>query len=507
MGNIFSLNKSNNIERYIDNIESYIDKEYKFDELWNEKCSEYMKQPYIIPAVKRIIVIGDVHGDLMMTQKTLKIAKLIDNNCKWIGGDTILVQLGDQIDRCRMGLIKESCVDKNASFQDEGNDYELLNFFIKLNMEAFATNGAVYSLLGNHELMNVDQNFRYVSHQGFLEFNKPNVKKIINPKLKQTICDKIEELKISSELKQKIYNKLIRRNISPELKQRIHNELKKLKNSLELDQKNIKSDELNQKIYDKLDQLNIIPELKQKIHDKLNQQNISLDQKQKIYDKLNQQSIILEQNYLEGRKIRGKVFAKGQYLSQLLACTRPVSIIIGSNLFVHGGIIPQIANRYSITSINKILTLYLLNKLKNEDINKYKDIFDPYISPLWNRDFGKIGMEKDKSNTNDYRDEAHTTKCQELLQPLNDIYKIGKIYVAHTPMLNKGMTSVCQNKVWLTDYGLSRAFDDGKNKRKSYREPHALEILNDGEEINILRENETINLVKNSKKSKWFDWF
>jgi hypothetical protein len=63
-------------------------------------------------------------------------------------------------------------------------------------------------------------------------------------------------------------------------------------------------------------------------------------------------------------------------------------------------------------------------------------------------------------------------------------YKIDKIFVGHTPILNKGITSVCNNKVWLTDYGSSKAFDKFSN---GYRKAQVLEILRDGEEINILK--------------------
>jgi hypothetical protein len=36
----------------------------------------------------RIIVLGDIHGDWELTIKLLKLAKVIDDNNKWIGGET-----------------------------------------------------------------------------------------------------------------------------------------------------------------------------------------------------------------------------------------------------------------------------------------------------------------------------------------------------------------------------------------------------------------------------------
>jgi hypothetical protein len=70
--------------------------------------------------------------------------------------------------------------------------------------------------------------------------------------------------------------------------------------------------------------------------------------------------------------------------------------------------------------------------------------------------------------------------------PLNKIYNIDKIYVGHTPIIDHGISNVCNDKIWVTDYGLSKAFDKFKypNKMKI----QVLEILNDGNEINILEE-------------------
>ena len=50
-----------------------------FKNIWNRSCSKYniLEQPSIIPAVNRIIVIGDIHGDIEMTVNTLRVAKLI----------------------------------------------------------------------------------------------------------------------------------------------------------------------------------------------------------------------------------------------------------------------------------------------------------------------------------------------------------------------------------------------------------------------------------------------
>jgi hypothetical protein len=47
----------------------------------------------VLPAVKRIVAIGDVHGDMSQMKKALKAAGLIDDNFRWSGGSTVAVQV------------------------------------------------------------------------------------------------------------------------------------------------------------------------------------------------------------------------------------------------------------------------------------------------------------------------------------------------------------------------------------------------------------------------------
>ncbi len=49
--------------------------------------------------VDRIVAVGDVHGDYEQFVKTLRAAEVIDEQNKWIGGKTHLVQTGDVLDR------------------------------------------------------------------------------------------------------------------------------------------------------------------------------------------------------------------------------------------------------------------------------------------------------------------------------------------------------------------------------------------------------------------------
>ena len=82
------------------------------------------------PAVEKLIAIGDLHGDLKATLSVLKLAEVIPqtttietiNNAHWSGGDTWVIQLGDQIDRCRPDDWEKNCIkDFSDVYEDEGN--------------------------------------------------------------------------------------------------------------------------------------------------------------------------------------------------------------------------------------------------------------------------------------------------------------------------------------------------------------------------------------------------
>jgi len=103
----------------------------------------------------RVVAVGDLHGDYEQTIAVLRSAGLIDDNLNWAGGQTCLVQNGDVVDR---GPAPR----------------KIMDLLMKLESQAKEQGGYVHCLIGNHEAMNLQGDFRYVSPEAFAEFSKPD---------------------------------------------------------------------------------------------------------------------------------------------------------------------------------------------------------------------------------------------------------------------------------------------------------------------------------------------
>ena len=307
---------------------------------WNKNCNNIDEPKYKYNAVKRVIAIGDIHGDYNILIDLLKLSKVIDNNHYWCGGNTYVIQLGDQIDGCRPSYINNNC--KKPSLY-AARDIDILNYMTKLNIQANVVGGKVISLLGNHELMNVDGNMDYVTYEELIQFSNNSSK-----------------------------NRLI-----------------------------------------------------------------------------------------EGTENRRKLFSRGNEYAKMLGCTRKVSVIIGNTLFVHGGIIEEISEKYDLNDINKLMTLYLFNTFEGTQVDNYNEIYTKTeSSPLWTRFYSTI---------------KSSSICDNIYKNVMKKLNIERIIVGHT-VLKSNKNNICDNKIIFADCHASIAFNSIRNhKLKKF----VIEILND----------------------------
>jgi hypothetical protein len=98
-----------------------------------------------------VVAIGDVHGDFDDFVAILQRTGLIDKQNHWTGGKTTFVQVGDLLDR-------------------GPKPREVMDLMMALEKEAGQAGGRVVSLLGNHEMMNIMGDLRYVTPGNYASF-------------------------------------------------------------------------------------------------------------------------------------------------------------------------------------------------------------------------------------------------------------------------------------------------------------------------------------------------
>lgn len=338
---------------------------------FEKECPTYNYIQTIYPEKKRIVVIGDIHGDYSVAIRCLVLANVINYDLDWIASpeDTFVVQVGDQIDRCRPYQYK--CDHPLGTSNDEASDIKIMKLFSDLHIKASKKGGAVISLFGNHELMNVMGNMNYVSHAGLEEF-------------KDYVDTKKPDKKFSS-----------------------------------------------------------------------------------------------------GKEARIHAFKPGNELSVYMACSRISTVIIGSNIFVHAGIIPGLVTNLNIKSItdfdkiNVLVRKWLLGTINQHSISNI--VTSQHISPFWIRVLGQI-----PPNINFDNDE-----CNQYLKPVLKLFKLNNMIIGHTPQFinnDSGINATCNNKLWRVDNGASNAFAKfdknallGNSETSESRKIQILEILNDNE--------------------------
>lgn len=102
--------------------------------------------------VKRIVAASDIHGDYNAVVATLQASGVLDANIAWSGGESHLVITGDLLDR-------------------GPESRRVMDLIMRLESEAARAGGQVHLLLGNHEVMNLIGDLRYVADAEYAAFS------------------------------------------------------------------------------------------------------------------------------------------------------------------------------------------------------------------------------------------------------------------------------------------------------------------------------------------------
>jgi len=102
--------------------------------------------------VERVVAISDPHGAYDAMVRTLQHAAVIDDEQNWSGGATHLVITGDMLDR-------------------GADSREVMDLVMQLEAQAPESGGMVHLTLGNHEVMNLVGDLRYVARGEYAAFS------------------------------------------------------------------------------------------------------------------------------------------------------------------------------------------------------------------------------------------------------------------------------------------------------------------------------------------------
>lgn len=422
-------------------IKKLINQYYDNDKVVKEYLNTAHKKVHIYPKQQRMIVFGDIHGDLEAALDCFIIAgcinkisipkdKSVNNmnmffkNLKWTGKDTYVVQLGDQIDRVRPQKWDHNDITRDNAYKDEGSTLEILYLFYYLNELAKEHDGHVFSIIGNHEIMNIEADFRYVSLKEF---------KCFKQHLTDTYHKHSKYPYNSNTLKNNRYK------LDNNHNNRIHH-----------------SHHRNHK---------------NRYHSNSNTTN----------------SIEKFQNVPEGFRERLYAFSPTGLCSNIIGSNNYVVLQIGNWLFCHGSPVLNTIKKYNTDLINSIVSMYLLGiDTSDKYIEKHYNAIanskhDESI--LWNRDFGELDMTNSKNKELSNQLDTILNEYNKKNNCINTNHEATHIAIGHTTQYasNKGINAICDERVWRCDVGMSRAF--GQRSNEPHRKPQVLEILNiDGNE-------------------------
>lgn len=189
-----------------------------------------------------------------------------------------------------------------------------------------------------------------------------------------------------------------------------------------------------------------------------------------------------------GYKERKQAFSPGGIIAKRFAALRHAIVQVGNWVFVHGGITPVLAEKYTLDEMNEGIKKWLLGGRDRKTKEIFNDLYeDDEDGIFWTREFG------DLANWSFGSSDRLFQKTVDLLNQKNERniknYVEG-IIMGHTPqyMNMRGINSSCDGKCWRVDVGASKAFGPftKSDEENRYRKCSVL-VLKDGK-TKILKE-------------------
>jgi len=160
---------------------------------------------------------------------------------------------------------------------------------------------------------------------------------------------------------------------------------------------------------------------------------------------------------------RREAFRPGGRVAKRLACNTNVVLKIGGWIFSHAGVTTEISKILSIEQVNTAVRDHLLGRNVLDHDHPIMDLF-------WHRRY------------------ATSDSCQQVHNALAH-WGAKNMAIGHTVQTN-GINNICNESLWRVDIGMSDAF--GHCKRDDDNCIEVLEILNDGDQVNIIRGKKTL---------------
>lgn len=146
-------------------------------------------------------------------------------------------------------------------------------------------------------------------------------------------------------------------------------------------------------------------------------------------------------------RARAKIITRGGSLAIELARRAKVSVIVGDNIFVHGGLNPQhltFGGRHPKEAVKMLAELNRDTSRFLCGVSKLPVVMQGGASPVWLRDYSRVSVA------------AGSSACRTLQETLKMV-NAKRMIVGHTPQL-QGINSACGGRVWRIDTGMSKAY-------------------------------------------------